>query len=81
MCSLSLRWGAWAYSVVLQVVTVMSNSGFAPDWVMLDKEIRTKVAELKDEILVLWNRCGPYPMSHSRNAEWKRNLLGFHKKV
>lgn len=75
-------WDNPVLSTMEQKISVMmSNSGFAPDWVMLDKDIRTKVAELKGEILVAWNKCGPHPMSHSRTTEWKENMLDFQEKV
>lgn len=75
-------WDNPVLSTMEQKINVMmGNSGFAPDWVMLDKEIRVTVVELKEDILETWNRCGPHPMSHSNSEEWEQNLLAFQAKV
>lgn len=60
-----------------KINTMLGNSGFAPDWIMLDREIRAKVSELKGFILAEWNRCGPHPMSHSKTLEWEQNMVLF----
>ena len=60
-----------------KINAMLGNSGFAPDWILLDREIRSKLVELKERILAEWNRCGPHPMSDSKSAEWEQNLLLF----
>ena len=50
-----------------KINVMMGSSGFAPDWVLLEKEIRTKTKELRFRILEAWNWCGPFPMSHSKS--------------
>jgi DnaJ family protein C protein 28 len=64
-----------------KISSMMSNSGFAPDWVMLDKEIRTEISALKTEMSVAWKVCGPHPMSHSKITEWEQNMVRFQEKV
>ena len=57
-----------------KITAMLGNSGFTPDWVMLDREIKTRIMELKDQIAVIWNQCGPHPMSLSKTVEWEHNL-------
>lgn len=69
-------------STMEQKVNVMlGSSGFTPDWITLDREVRVKSKELKEQILAAWNRCGPYPMSCSKSAEWEQDLANFQKQL
>ncbi len=73
-------WDNPVLSTMEQKVNVMmGNSGFAPDWVIPDKEIRTGVAELKNGIVLAWNRRGPHPMSQPESVEWEQDLRHFQK--
>lgn len=75
-------WENPVLSTMEQKINVMLGaSGFAPDWITLDKEIRVEVKELKEEILVVWNLCGPRPMSLSKNTAWELNLSKLQEKV
>lgn len=64
-----------------KINVMLGNAGFTPEWITLDKEIRDDLQELKDRILIVWNQCGPCPMSHSKAVEWEQNIIKLDGKV
>lgn len=75
-------WDNPVLSTIEQKVNVMlGNSGFAPDWIVLDKEIRVSIEELKEQVLVAWNQYGPHPMSYSHAVKWEQNMCEFEKEL
>lgn len=53
---------------------LLSNAGFAPEWISLDKEIRQSIDRVKKQLTTCWSRCGPYPMSPEKKREWEAEL-------
>ncbi len=60
---------------------MLSNSGFAPEWIGLDKEIRTSMEKLKADIETAWNKCGPLPMDLEQLKHWEQQLMEFEEAV
>ena len=53
---------------------LLSNAGFAPEWISLDKEIRHSIEKVKKRLTICWSKCGPHPMSPEKNKEWEHEL-------
>ena len=53
---------------------ILVNTGFAPQWVTLNKDINTEVKHFKRRICVKWNRVGPFPMSLHNTRQWETFL-------
>ena len=53
---------------------LLSNAGFAPEWISLDKEIRQAIDKVKKQLALCWSRCGPHPMTHEKKREWEGEL-------
>ena len=53
---------------------LLSNAGFAPEWISLDKEIRQSIENVKKRLSTCWSKCGPYPMTPEREKEWEQEL-------
>ena len=67
---------------VEQIINKMlNNSGFAPEWIGLDKEIRTSMEKLKADIEMAWNKCGPLPMNLEQLKHWEHQLMEFEETV
>lgn len=56
---------------------MLSNSGFAPEWIGLDKDIRASIDRFKADIALAWNKCGPCPMVQKQAKLWEKHLLEF----
>lgn len=57
--------------------SIMGSSGFAPDWIMLEREIKEEASKLREEMVSAWNRCGPHPMTQFKGVEWDKSLRHF----
>lgn len=53
---------------------LLSNAGFAPEWVSLDKEIRHSIENVKKQLATCWSKCGPHPMPPGKKREWEHEL-------
>ena len=53
---------------------LLSNAGFAPEWISLDKEIRQSIENVKKQLSTCWSKCGPHPMTPERKREWEQEL-------
>ena len=53
---------------------LLSNAGFAPEWISLDKEIRQSIENVKKHLSSCWSKCGPHPMTPERKKEWEQEL-------
>ncbi len=53
---------------------LLSNAGFAPEWISLDKEIRQSIENVKKCLSTCWSKCGPHPMTPERRKEWEQEL-------
>lgn len=53
---------------------LLSNAGFAPEWISLDKEIRNSIEKVKKRLTSCWSKCGPLPMSPEKKKEWEHEL-------
>ena len=60
---------------------MLIDSGFAPEWVNLDKEIRLSVGKLRERIISAWHRLGPHPMTEVNTREWECLLGGFQESL
>ena len=50
---------------------ILVNTGFAPQWVTLNKDINTAVEQFKKRIYAIWNRVGPLPMNLHNTRQWE----------
>lgn len=50
---------------------VIVNSGLTPEWITLDKEIRSDLEKLKDKLASKWFSLGPKPLSRDDNHKWE----------
>ena len=53
---------------------LLSNAGFAPEWISLDKEIRQSIENVQKHLSSCWSKCGPHPMTPERKKEWEQEL-------
>ena len=53
---------------------ILVNTGFAPQWVTLNKDINTAVEQFKKRIYAIWNRVGPLPMNLHNTRQWEAFL-------
>ena len=53
---------------------ILVSTGFAPQWVTLNKDINTEVKQFKRRIYAKWNRIGPFPMSLHNTRQWEAFL-------
>lgn len=53
---------------------LLSNAGFAPEWISLDKEIRQSIENVKKHLSTCWAKYGPHPMTPERKKEWEQEL-------
>ena len=64
-----------------KINVILGNSGFAPEWVSLDKDIKSSTVELEKSILEAWNQCGPRPMTPANYEEWEQAKLKWKEKI
>lgn len=57
-----------------QLNKMLINSGFAPEWVTLDKEVRHSICKLRERLTITWHKCGPYPMNRTETQDWEKAL-------
>lgn len=50
---------------------ILVNTGFAPQWVTLNKDINTEVEQLKRRICIKWKQVGPLPMNLHNTRQWE----------
>lgn len=60
---------------------VLINSGFAPEWISLDKEICNSIKTLKAQVTSVWHKCGPHPMNPLAAREWEHHMRIFQDSV
>ena len=61
-------------NVEQKINKMLSNSGFAPEWISLDKEIRANTDRLRADMETAWNKCGPSPMNRHQMKLWEQHL-------
>lgn len=59
----------------------MIDSGFAPEWISLDKEIRHDIKRFKDGLLTKRAKLGPNPLTLEASITWEQNLKEFEEKL
>lgn len=62
-------------NVEQKINKMLSNSGFAPEWISLDKEIRTAMDKLNTDLEMAWNKYGPHPMSRVCQKHWEYDMV------
>ncbi|XP_078372872.1 dnaJ homolog subfamily C member 28-like [Oculina patagonica] len=60
---------------------VLINSGFAPEWIALDKEIRQDINRLRENLLGKRAKLGPSPLTLEATIKWEQNLKEFEEKL
>lgn len=60
---------------------VLIDSGFAPEWISLDKEIRHDIKRLRDGLLTKRAELGPNPLTLEASITWEQNLKEFEEKL
>ena len=60
---------------------MLLDSGAAPEWVTLNKEVRMLIEDLKGRITAAWHECGPHPMNESVARKWGDFLGKFQESV
>lgn len=53
---------------------ILINTGFAPQWVTLNKDINTEMEVLKRRMCSKWNQLGPLPMNLHNTRQWEKFL-------
>ena len=53
---------------------ILVSTGFAPQWVTLNKDINTEVEQLRKRICVKWKQIGPLPMNLHNTKQWEELL-------
>ena len=51
---------------------VLIDSGFAPEWITLDKEIRRDIKLLRNTLMAKRKQLGPQPFTKDNSLRWKR---------
>ena len=74
-----------SFSLLLDSTTrrlnkVLIDSGFAPEWISLDKEIRQDVKRLREGLLGERRELGPSPLTLHATIQWNQNLKEFEDK-
>ena len=60
---------------------MLIDSGFAPEWISLDKEIRHDIKLLRQSLLTKRAKLGPSPLAQQASAKWEQFLKDFHEKL
>ena len=60
---------------------MLIDSGFAPEWISLDKEIRQDIKRLRDGLLTRRAKLGPNPLTLYAFVTWEQNLKEFEEKL
>ena len=60
---------------------VLIDSGFAPEWISLDKEIRQDVYHLRESLLIARKKLGPSPLAMQADNQWNHILREFENKL
>lgn len=60
---------------------VLIESGFAPEWISLEKEIRQDVKELREVLLTERSKLGPSPLTLQGFNQWNHTLKDFENKL
>lgn len=71
----------FADSTTRRLNKVLIDSGFAPEWISLDKEIRHDIKRLKDGLLTKRAKLGPNPLTLEDSITWEQNLKEFEEKL
>ena len=59
----------------------MINNGFTPQWILLEKEIRSERATLKEKLKIARRRLGRTPLANSELTEWSGHVAKFQDDV
>lgn len=60
---------------------MLIDSGFAPEWISLDKEIRQDIKRLRDGLLSKRAKLGPNPLTLEAFVTWEQHLKEFQEKL
>ncbi|XP_015760021.1 PREDICTED: dnaJ homolog subfamily C member 28-like [Acropora digitifera] len=60
---------------------VLIDSGFAPEWISLDKEIRQDIYHLRESLLIARKKLGPSPLAMQADNQWNHILREFENKL
>ena len=60
---------------------VLIDSGFAPEWIALEKEIRLDIERHRENLLQKRKKLGPSPLTLLSTDKWERHLKEFHDKL
>lgn len=60
---------------------VLIDSGFAPEWIALEKEIRLDIERLREGLLEKRKKLGPSPLTLHSTNRWERHLKEFNDKL
>merc|ERR1711874_528395 len=52
---------------------ILVETGFVPDWVQLQKDIRERKVHIRKELAELRQRLGPEPLSQANLQRWSDN--------
>ncbi|EDO38573.1 predicted protein, partial [Nematostella vectensis] len=60
---------------------ILIDTGYVPEWIALEKEIREDKEILRELLLKKRTKLGPMPFSKASALVWDRNLDQFHERV
>ena len=72
---------SFADSTTRRLNKVLIDSGFAPEWISLDKEIRHDIHRLRDGLLTKRAKLGPNPLTLEACVTWEQDLKEFEEKL
>jgi len=78
---LKLEQELYVDSTTRRLNKVLIDSGFAPEWISLDKEIRHDIKGLRDGLLTKRAKLGPNPLTLEASITWEQNLKEFEEKL
>lgn len=81
LCVNLLFFFSFVDSTTRRLNKVLIDSGFAPEWISLDKEIRQDIKRLRDGLLTKREKLGPNPLTLEASITWEQNVTEFQEKL
>lgn len=78
---LKLEQDVYIDSTTRRLNKVLIDSGFAPEWIALEKEIRLDIERHRENLLQKRKKLGPSPLTLLSADKWERHLKEFHDKL
>lgn len=60
---------------------VLINNGFTPQWILLEKDIRSERMQIKEKLKFARSKFGAMPLSNTDLADWSKEMLALQDDV